>query len=370
MKFNAKTSLGAGSGRDEGSRSKPRPSRPTMAMVAERVGVSTQTVSFALSSPGRLSPATLRKVLKAVDELGYRPNQAARSLRSRSPQALGFRLYPADRDVGGVMASYLYELSAAARKEDYGVFSYAAETYEEETQIIEETFRRNTVDCFVITCPSSDDLPLPLFLLERQIPFVVFGRPWGLPMSDCWWVDVDGAAGLEQAVNHLVDLGHRRIAYLGWEKSAGLAEDRESGWQRAMGSHGLPTRGMIVRGPDDVETGRRLAGELLDRQTPPTGIICPSDTMAIGAMRACRERGLEPGRDVGITGYDDSLGARVVTPGLTSIAQPLETAAKHTVRLLLDLLNSPDSKPEQVLLRPSLVVRESTMTLSGTGPVS
>jgi DNA-binding LacI/PurR family transcriptional regulator len=78
-------------------------------------------------------------------------------------------------------------------------------------------------------------------------------------------------------------------------------------------------------------------------------------------LRACQERGLEPGRDVGVVGFDDSIGARVVTPALTSIAQPLETAAKHTLRLLLDLLSGSDSKPEQVLLRPSLVVRESTV---------
>jgi DNA-binding LacI/PurR family transcriptional regulator len=118
---------------------------------------------------------------------------------------------------------------------------------------------------------------------------------------------------------------------------------------------------MNMHGPDDVETGRRLAGALLDRKTPPTGFTCASDTLAIGALRACQERGLEPGRDVGIVGFDDSIGARAVTPALTSIAQPLETAAKHTLRLLLDLLSGSDSKPEQVLLRPSLVVRESTV---------
>jgi DNA-binding LacI/PurR family transcriptional regulator len=332
-----------------------------MAMVAKRVGVSTQTVSFALSTPDRLSPATLRKVLKAVDELGYRPNHAARSLRKRSPQAVGFRVFPAHRDVGGILSSYLYELSVAANGAGYGVFCHAAVNHQEEIRIIQETYRRNTVDCFVTTCNSPDDLDIPLFLLDHHIPFVVFGRPWGLPMSECWWVDVDGAAGLEQAVNHLVDIGHQRIAYLGWEKSIGLAEDRESGWQRAMSSHGLSTSGMDMHGPDDVETGRRLAGALLDRKTPPTGFTCASDTLAIGALRACQERGLEPGRDVGVVGFDDSIGARVVTPALTSIAQPLETAAKHTLRLLLDLLSGSDSKPEQILLRPSLVIRESTV---------
>jgi DNA-binding LacI/PurR family transcriptional regulator len=335
-----------------------------MAMVAARVGVSKQTVHYALNSPDRLSPATVRRVLKAVDELGYRPNQAARSLRTQSPRAVGFRLFPTDHRsrLGGVLASYLYELSLAARQADHAVFCHAAHTDEEEIQVIQEIFSMNTVDCFVITNTQSNDRRIT-FLLERSVPFVSFGRPWGHAMSDTWWVDVDGAAGLEQAVDHLAERGHRRIAYLGWDGRNGLDDDRESGWRRAMRSHGFATRGLAVCGSDDIGTGRELAGRLLDRKTPPTAFACVSDTIAIGALDACRERGLAVGRDVGVVGFDDSVGARVVTPGLTSLAQPLDLAARHTVRLLLELLGDTDAKAEQVLLRPSLVVRESTVPL-------
>ena len=336
-----------------------------MAMVAERVGVSKQTVHYALNSPHRLSPATVRRVLKAVDELGYRPNHAARSLRTQSPQAVGFRLFPTDHrsQSGGVLASYLYELSLAARQADHAVFCHAAATDEEEIQLIQEIFSMNTVDCIVITNTQSKD-PRITFLLERGVPFVSFGRPWGHAMSDTWWVDVDGAAGVEQAVDHLAERGHRRIAYLGWDgRPSGLGDDRESGWRRAMSSHGFATRGLAVRGSDEIGTGRELAGRLLDRKTPPTAFACVSDTLAMGALQACRERGLAVGCDVGVVGFDDSVGARVVTPGLTSLAQPLDLAARHTVRLLLERLQGTDAKPEQVLLRPHLVVRESTVPL-------
>lgn len=335
-----------------------------MAMVAARVGVSKQTVHFALNSPDRLSPATLRRVLKAVDELGYRRNQAARSLRTQSPRAVGFRLFPAESpsQSGGVLASYLYELSVAARQADHAVFCHAAATDEEEIQVIQEIFSMNTVDCVVITYTQLID-PRITFLLERGVPFVSFGRPWGHAMSDTWWVDVDGAAGVEQAVDHLAERGHRRIAYLGWDTPNGLGDDRESGWRRAMRSHGFATRDLAVRGTDEIDTGGKLAGRLLDRKTPPTAFACVSDTLAIGALRACRERGLSVGRDVGVVGFDDSVGARVVTPGLTSLAQPLDLVARHTVRLLLELLRDTDAKAEQVLLRPTLVVRESTVPL-------
>jgi DNA-binding LacI/PurR family transcriptional regulator len=335
-----------------------------MAMVAARVGVSKQTVHYALNAPDRLSPATLRRVLKAVDELGYRPNQAARSLRTQTPRAVGFRLFPTDyrSHSGGVLASYLYELSLAARRADHAVFCHAAATDEEEIQVIQEIFSMNTVDCFVITNTQAKD-PRIAFLLERGVPFVSFGRPWGHAMSETWWVDMDGAAGVEQAVDHLADRGHRRIAYLGWNTPSGLGDDRESGWRRAMSSHGFATRDLAVRGTDEIGAGKELAGRLLDRKTPPTAFACVSDTVAIGALQACRERGLAIGRDVGVVGFDDSVGARVVTPGLTSLAQPLDLAARHTVRLLLELLKDTDAKPEQVLLRPNLVVRESTVPL-------
>jgi len=335
-----------------------------MAMVAARLGVSKQTVHYALNSPHRLSPATVRRVLKAVEELGYRPNQAARSLRTQSPRAVGFRLFPTDHrsQSGGVLASYLYELSLAARHADHAVFCHAAATDEEEIQVIQEIFSMNTVDCFVITNTQGND-PRVTFLLERGVPFVSFGRPWGHAMSDTWWVDVDGSAGVEQAVDHLAERGHRRIAYLGWDTTSGLGQDRESGWRRAMRSHGFTTRDLAVRGSDDILTGKELAGRLLDRKTPPTAFACVSDTVAIGALQACRERGLDVGRDVGVVGFDDSVGARVVTPGLTSLAQPLDLAARHTVRFLLELLKGTDAKPEQVLLRPNLVVRESTVPL-------
>ncbi|MEV7866417.1 LacI family DNA-binding transcriptional regulator [Streptomyces sp. NPDC088124] len=334
-----------------------------MAMVAARVGVSKQTVHYALNSPDRLSPTTLRRVLKAVDELGYRPNQAARSLRTQSPRAVGFRLLPTtEGQSGGVWASYLYELSVAAHRADHAVFCHPAATDEEEIQVIQEIFSANTVDCFVITSTQDHD-PRIAFLRERGIPFVSFGRPWGHPMSDTWWVDVDGAAGMEQAVDHLAERGHRRIAYVGWDGRNGFGGDRESGWRRAMRSHGFSTRDLAVCGPDEISTGRELAGRLLDRKTPPTGFVCVSDTIAIGALRACRERGLAAGRDVGVVGFDDSVGAHFVDPGLTSLAQPLELVARHTMRLLLDRLKDPDAKAEQVLLRPTLVVRESTVPL-------
>jgi DNA-binding LacI/PurR family transcriptional regulator len=335
-----------------------------MATVAARVGVSKQTVHYALNSPDRLSPATLRRVLKAVDELGYRRNEAARSLATQSPRAVGFRLFPPNSpsQSGGVLASYLYELSVAARQADHAVFCHAAATDEEEIQVIQEIFSMNTVDCVVITYTQPND-PRITFLLESGVPFVSFGRPWGQAMSYTWWVDVDGAAGVEQAVDHLAERGHRRIAYLGWDTPSGLGDDRESGWRRAMSSHGFATRDLAVRGTDEIGTGRELVGRLLDRKTPPTAFACVSDTLAIGALQACRERGLDVGRDVGVVGFDDSVGARVATPGLTSLAQPLDLVARHTVRLLLDLLRNPDAKAEQVLLRPTLVVRESTVPL-------
>src|SRR4029450_7423640 len=98
-------------------------------------------------------------------------------------------------------------------------------------------------------------------------------------MSHPGAVDADGAAGTEQAVDHLAERGHRRIAYLGWDTPSGLGNDRESGWHRAMSAHDLPTRDLAARGTDEIDTGHKLAGRLLDSKTPPTAFACVSDTI-------------------------------------------------------------------------------------------
>lgn len=195
------------------------------------------------------------------------------------------------------------------------------------------------------------------WLEKRGVPFVGFGRMWsGRPIGD--WVDVDGASGTDAAVEHLVGLGHRRIAFLGWPRGSGVGDDRAEGWQRAMRRHGLPVRGKRAQSVDDIASAQTAVGPLLDAGA--TAVIAASDMLALGCYHALRERQAVPGTDVAVVGFDDDPMASLLSPGLSTLAQPLEAVGRECVRLLLARMSEPDAPPERVLLEPSLVVRDST----------
>ena len=344
---------------------------PTLATVAEQAGVSRQTVSNALNSPHLLRPETLARVRHAIDELGYSPNRAARSLRTRSSHLIGLRV---DRVVEGTanatMDRFLHSLVESSKDAGYHVLLFssgvaAGEGADEGGLDVEravagydDLLRSTAVDAFVITDTYRGN-PQAGWLEERGAPFVAFGRPWDEPDARHPWVDVDGRAGVMLAVDHLVERGHERIAWLGWQRSSFIGEDRRSGWSDAMRRHGLPTERLSARGDDTMDFGRRAAHALLDEQAP-TAFVCVSDTVAMGALHALAERELVAGRDMAVVGFDDSIAAQCVPPGLTSVRQPLEQVAVEIVGLLGRLLAHQPIQERGRLLAPTLSVRGSS----------
>ncbi len=165
------------------------------------------------------------------------------------------------------------------------------------------------------------------------------------------------------ATEHLLEQDHRRIAWLGWERSSRIGEDRRTGWEEAMRAAGADTVGLGVRTTDNVDAARMATHRVLDDASV-TGFVCASDTLAIGVLHACTERGLRPGTDVGIVGFDDSLGAQVTWPGLTSVRQPLEQVAVELVRILHLVLAHKPIGDRGLMLQPTLVVRRSSLRSS------
>jgi DNA-binding LacI/PurR family transcriptional regulator len=334
--------------------------RPTVESVARHAQVSRQTVSNALNAPQRVRPDTLSRVLASIEQLGYRPNSAARNLRTQSTRLLACRLLPSlQMGTGGVLDRFLHALCDAARDRGYDVLSFAAASDDAELDVMDDLLRRTAVDAYVISGTHHVD-PRPDWLAARGAPFVAFGRPWGETETGHSWVDVDGAAGMEKVVDHLAARGHRRIAFVGWPEGSGVGDDRYAGWVRATARHRLPARGLVRRAEDGMGSGAALTDRLLDLAQPPTAIACVSDVMALGALRALDDRGLRPGGRVAVTGFDDSPLATVVRPGLTSVRQPLEAVAEQVIELLLEHLHGTRTAPKQVLLDPALVVRDSS----------
>ncbi|MEV7686776.1 LacI family DNA-binding transcriptional regulator [Streptomyces bungoensis] len=330
----------------------------TLATVARRAGVSPQTVSNAINSPDLLRPETLERVRQVIDEMGYRPSRAAQTLRSGSSRLIGYGIQPTPPGTAGaVMDRFLHALSDAADEAGYRILLFASPPGGPSLDGYGELLAQHEVDGFVLSGTERGD-PRQAWLAKRGAPFVGFGRMWsGRPLGD--WVDVDGAAGTDAAVEHLVALGHRKIAFLGWERgTSGAGDDRAEGWLRAMRRNGLPTRGRRGQSSvNDIEAARAGAAPLLDGGA--TAVVAASDVLALGCYRALRDRGLAPGRDVAVVGFDDSPTAELLSPGLASVAQPLEDVGRQCVRLLLARITAPDAPPERILLEPSLIVRDS-----------
>ncbi len=333
---------------------------PTLATVAREAGVSRQTVSNALNSPELLRPDTLARVREAVDRLGYSPNQAARSLRTRSSHLVGLRVDPAVEDsANALMDRFVHSLVESTEVAGYHVLLFAAGDHRA-TDPYEELLRSASVDAFVVTDTFRGN-PHAAWLTEQRVPFVAFGRPWDDPAARHPWVDVDGRAGVALAVDHLVERGHARIAWVGWQKGSFIGEDRRSGWTTRLHEHGLSTSRLSARGEDTLEFGCRAAHAMLEvsEQDRPTAFLCASDTLAMGVLRAADERGLRVGRDVAVVGFDDSIAAQVCTPALTSVRQPLEQVAVEVVRYLGELLRHRPIPEPGCVLTPTLMVRAS-----------
>ncbi len=335
--------------------------RATLESVAARAQVSRQTVSNALHRPQVLSPDTLERVQQAIDQLGYRPNRNAQSLRTGETRLIGLRVDPVQTPSGGVLDRFLHALADGSREHGYQLVVFSPPDPADDLSGYRDLLTTMTVDAFVLTQTHHDD-PRLAYLAQRGTPVVSFGRPWGCE-DEHHWVDVDGAAGTATAVHHVVERGYRRVAYLGWPRGSDVGDDRRDGWAAALAEHGLDP-GPAAEADEDLAQARTRAGELLDAADPPTAVVCVSDVLAVGVLHALRERGLQAGVDVGVTGFDDSPTAALLDPSLTSLRQPLEEVAAQVVRVLGTLLPGrpvPTPRPPSgVLVDPRLVVRDST----------
>jgi DNA-binding LacI/PurR family transcriptional regulator len=332
--------------------------RATLNSVARQAQVSRQTVSNVLNSPDLVNPETRDRVLKAIQQQGYRPHRAARQLRTRRSQLIGLRIEPMrDGITGVVLDRFLHSLTASAERYDHRIMLFTAVDDEAETRAYADLVATVGMDAFVLTGTHHGDLRTR-WLREQGLPFVTFGRPWGAEEEKHPWVDVDGAAGTRQATDHLVRKGHRVIAFVGWPSDSGGGDDRRSGWFAALRAAGLPPS-PSAEVLDGVEGGRAAAARLLDGDGPaPTAFVCASDSLALGVVTELGERDLRPGADVAVTGFDDTPAAEVL--GITSVSQPISEVAAACIQQLRAVLAGPATEPpETVLLAPRLVLRKT-----------
>lgn len=337
------------------------PRKVTLKDVAAKAGVSFQTVSKVLNKQAQVSKETEKLIIDAVEALNYRPNYVARSLRSQRTRMIGYSWSPSSPDQANpILDQFLQSMLVAAEQADYYLLCFPHHLEGDQIHFYRELIDTNRVDAFVVSGVEYND-PRIAFLLERRFPFVAFGHSnpdWNFP-----YVDVDGVYGMYQVGAHLTGLGHRRIAILAWPESSRVGQDRLNGLMAALNEAGISvSQAWLKRGEGTYQFGRDATSQLLDISEPlmPSAIVAFNDTMAVGAMHEIQARGLRVGIDVAVTGFDDAPMAQYLTPGLTSVHQPVWEVGQHCVRLLLDILANQDIKTPGALVPPLLKVRGSS----------
>ncbi len=323
--------------------------------VAKRAGVSPVTVSRVINSAKDVSPATREKVRQAIEELGYIPNVVARSLRSKRTRALALVVPDITNPFWTTVARGVED---AAQSHNYSVL--LCNTDESPTKQLRylDVVASQRVDG-VIIAPCDSDVRNLDSLRTRAIPAVVIDR-----RLEGWDVDSvygDSISGARALVGHLIELGHRRIAMISGPQKASTAEDRVTGYCKALSEAGLPLDPRLIkRGEFRAVSGEHLAYQVLDEGLNPTAIFAANNAIAIGVIDALEKRGLAIPQDVALVCFDDFHNASRFFPFLTVVVQPAYEMGMNAAQLLFSRLEAqPAPQPRHVVLPTRLIIRYS-----------
>ncbi|WP_413452401.1 LacI family DNA-binding transcriptional regulator [Georgenia phoenicis] len=331
----------------------PTPRRPpVMADVAARAGVSHQTVSRVLNSPGLVRPETRDRVLRSIAELGYRRNLSARALVTNRSQLIGV-VTPGVTLFGPSSATT--SIQRAARAAGYASVSAAIEDTTTNPREVLEFFLDLRVDGIVVVAPTVRTAEAARGL-AASLPVVVISadRSTDGPLH---LVSIDHHRGAQDATAHLVGLGHRHIAHVAGPADWFDAHARVEGWRAQLLTAGLPVP-KVLPGGWDASDGYAAGRRLLAQRQVPTAVFAANDHLALGLLRAFADAGLRVPEDVAVVGYDDVPGSAFYGPPLTTVRQPFDEVGVQAIETLLAVLEG--ATPAPVSSRPQLVVRASS----------
>ena len=333
----------------------PLPSRLTIRQIADLAGVSIATVSRVMNGRNDVSPETRDLVTRVIRENGYTANRSARGLSAGRSGLVGVLVplvYPAY--FSGMLAG---AAEALAELDLQIVLSPTGGEHDREVSVLDRL--HGVTDGSLMILPEESNAELTR-LLDSGYRFVVLDPL--MPLDDrIPSVSAAHTSGADQAMQHLLELGHRRIGQITGPRRWVATEDRRRGYYAALGAAGiLPEPALEVESIPEIVPGREAAERLLALPEPPTAIFAFNDNIAIGAIQAARARGLRVPEDVSIVGFDDVEGATIVTPALTTVRQPLAEMGRTAVSLLNRLLERQRFETLHVELATRLVVRDST----------
>lgn len=329
--------------------------RPTLEAVAALAGVGRGTVSRVINGSPKVSEKARDAVLRAIQELGYVPNRAARALVTRRTDTVALVVSESELRVFDepYFAGTIRGIGSALSETGLQLILAMAQS-EQEHERLEHYLTGQHVDGVLLISLHGAD-PLPGRLEAMGVPTVIGGRPVGLtPYS---YVDVDNRAGARQAVKYLLGKGRRRIATIAGPQDMGVGVDRLAGYRDALIATGVSE--IVTYGDFSEESGMAGMRRLLAENRDLDAVFTASDPMALGAMRVLREEGRSIPGDVAVIGFDDSPAGAHSSPALTSVHQPTESMGRQMAHLLVARINGEQLEQPVVILDTHLIERDS-----------
>lgn len=325
--------------------------------IATKAGVSPATVSRTLRNPELVSKETRKRVMKAVKDAGYTPNRFGSSLRTQKSDNIMVVMPDITNQVN---AGIIRAIESEAQKAGYSVLLGDTQSLPERERHYAHMTQSGQADgilLFTFHMPFETDNSQPLM---AQLPPLVNSCE-AIPMEGINKVMIDNCAAAKTAVNHLLDLGHTRIAAVLGPSDTPSTLERLKGYKLALIEAGLDIDdSLIMRGDYGLDSGSSAMEKLLKLRKRPTAVFCFSDDMAIGAMSVLREYGFNIPQDISVMGFDDIRYAKLMSPALTTIHQPLEDIGKACTQLLLQQLAGKLTEATYIELPYTLMVRQST----------
>jgi LacI family transcriptional regulator len=330
----------------------------TIRDVAREAGVSVTTVSRALNGHDDVAAPTRARIREVATRLEYHPNVAARSLQASRAGAIGL-IIPSvlHRPGDPFWGDFIVGVATACAVRDVDLLVSAADSANEGRGDLQQLLRGRRVDGLIVCDVRRADRRVAL-LRDCDLPFVAFGRT--IEHDDYPHIDVDGAFGTSQAVQHLISLGHRHIAYLGVDSDFSFSYYRLLGYRQTLRQAGISYDSRLVIEDLTEASARDAAHDVLCQSPRPTAVFAAADFLAIAVLSTARALGLAVPAQLSIAVFDDSQVVRHAQPPLTAIAQPNRRVGEEAAHLLVDRITNPGSPPLRRSIVPTLVVREST----------
>lgn len=327
--------------------------------IAKKAGVSAATVSKVLNGRTDVGAKTSENVKKIANELNYRPNSIARGLATKKSNTIG--VFFQDHLNSGFRHPFLQDVLASFKdtigKNGYDLIFFANDHPDNPNETFEERAKNRNVDgLFLLGVPRTD--PNLFSLVQSEIPCMSVDLDIIGPNAS--YITSDNIGGAHKAVDHLVEMGHKEIAFISDMFATKPGQDRLMGFKKAMEKHGLPILTKWIISSDFSEKGGYLSAlKILEGDHLPTAIFCAGDMMAIGAMEAISEKGLKIGEDISIIGFDDIKLLNYVKPSLTTIRQNKDIMGEMAANELLMLMNDSNYFPNPLSIETELVIRST-----------